>query len=98
MTTATPPGLTGLISPDSPGAVLQLVRTAQASSRSEIARLTGVSASTAATRVQALLDHGYLEEAGEGESQGGRRPRQIRLRTDGGVVAAADLGGSHAVL
>jgi predicted NBD/HSP70 family sugar kinase len=98
VTTATPPGLTGLVSPDSPGAVLQLVRAAHTSSRSEIARLTGVSASTAATRVQALLDHGYLEEAGDGESQGGRRPRRIRLRTAGGVVAAADLGGSHATL
>lgn len=89
---------TGLVSPDSPGAVLQLVRSAHSSSRSEIARLTGISASTAALRVQALLDSGYLEEAGDGESQGGRRPRRIRLRTGGGVVAAADLGASHAAL
>ncbi|QXG76519.1 ROK family transcriptional regulator [Modestobacter sp. L9-4] len=88
----------GLVAPDSPGAVLQLVRTGHVSSRSEIARLTGISATTAATRVQALLDHGYLEEAGEGVSHGGRRPRQVRLRSAGGVVAAADLGGSHAAL
>jgi predicted NBD/HSP70 family sugar kinase len=88
----------GRVSPDSPGAVLQLIRSGQISSRSEIARLTGVSASTAALRVQALVDHGYLQEAGDGESHGGRRPRRLRVRTDAGIVAAADLGSSHASL
>jgi predicted NBD/HSP70 family sugar kinase len=86
------------VPPDSPGAVLHLVRTGRTSSRSEIARLTGVSASTAATRVQALLDHGYLEEAGDGVSQGGRRPRRIQLRTGAGTIGVADLGASHASL
>lgn len=84
--------------PDSPGAVLHLVRTGRTSSRSEIARLTGISASTAATRVEALLEHGYLEEAGDGVSQGGRRPRRIQLRTGAGTIGVADLGASHASL
>lgn len=86
------------ISPDSPGAVLQLIRSGAAASRSDVARLTRVSASTAAGRVQALLDHGYLREAGAGESHGGRRPRRLELRTDAGVVGAADLGTHHATL
>ncbi len=34
--------------PDSPGGVLQLIRSGQAASRSDVARLVGVSASTAA--------------------------------------------------
>ena len=86
------------LAPDSPGAVLRLVRSGQAASRSDIARLTHVSASTAATRVEALLELGFLHETGAGRSRGGRRPRRLELRTDGGVVAAADLGAHHATL
>lgn len=84
--------------PDSPGAVLRLVRSGQAASRSDIARLTHVSASTAATRVEALIELGYLHETGAGRSRGGRRPRALEIRTDAGVVAAADLGAHHATL
>ncbi|GAA0251136.1 ROK family protein [Cryptosporangium japonicum] len=86
------------IAPDSPGAVLRLVRSGQAASRSDIARLTHVSASTAATRVEALIGLGFLHETGAGRSRGGRRPRVLELRTDAGVVAAADLGAHHATL
>lgn len=90
--------LSASIAPDSPGAVLRLVRTGQVASRSEIARLTHISASTAANRVQALIDLGLLQEVGAGKSRGGRRPRRLDLRGEAGVVAAADLGASHAVL
>ncbi|MFG1922413.1 ROK family protein [Cryptosporangium sp. NPDC048952] len=86
------------IAPDSPGAVLRLVRSGQAASRSDIARLTHVSASTAAIRVEALIELGFLHETGAGRSRGGRRPRVLELRTDAGVVAAADLGAHHATL
>lgn len=86
------------VAPDSPGAVLQLIRSGAASSRSDVARLIGVSASTAAGRVQALIEHGYLREAGGGRSLGGRPPRRLALRPDSGAVAAADLGGHHASL
>jgi predicted NBD/HSP70 family sugar kinase len=86
------------VAPDSPGAVLQLIRSGAASSRSDVARIIGVSASTAAGRVQALIDHGYLREAGDGASHGGRRPRKLALRPDSGSVAAVDLGSHHASL
>lgn len=86
------------VAPDSPGAVLQLIRSGAASSRSDVAKVIGVSASTAAGRVQALIDHGYLREAGDGQSHGGRRPRKLALRPDSGSVAAADLGSHHASL
>jgi predicted NBD/HSP70 family sugar kinase len=84
--------------PDSPGGVLQLIRSGAAASRSDVARLLGVSASTAAGRVQALIDHGYLREAGDGKSHGGRRPRWLALSPDSGSVAAIDLGSHHASL
>ncbi len=86
------------VAPDSPGAVLRLIRSGVAASRSDVARVLGISASTAAGRVQALIDHGYVREAGDGASQGGRRPRRLALHTDAGVVAAADLGSHHATL
>jgi len=84
------------VAPDSPGAVLQLIRSGAASSRSGVAKSLGVSASTAGLRVQALIDHDYLEEAGDGQSHGGRRPRRLALRPDYGVVGTVDLGGGHA--
>ena len=74
------------------------MRSGQAASRSDIARLTHVSASTAATRVETLIGLGFLHETGAGRSRGGRRPRQLELRTDAGLVAAADLGANHASL
>lgn len=86
------------VAPDSPGGVLQLIRSGAAASRSDVARLVGVSASTAAGRVQALIDHGYLREAGDGQSHGGRRPRRLALRADSGAVAAIDLGSHHVSL
>ncbi|WP_309112045.1 ROK family protein [Saccharothrix sp.] len=83
------------VAPDSPGAVLQLIRAGVAASRSDVAKSIGVSASTAGLRVQSLIDHGYLHEVGAGQSQGGRRPRRLALRPDFGVVAAIDLGSRH---
>lgn len=88
----------GHVPADSPGALLHAIRAGQANSRSELARLTRVSASTAALRVQSLIDLGFVHEAGPGQSQGGRRPRRLELRTEVGVVAAADLGSHHASL
>jgi predicted NBD/HSP70 family sugar kinase len=86
------------IAPDSPGAVLQLIRSGAVSSRAGLAKHLGVSASTAGLRVQSLIDHGYVREAADGRSQGGRRPRTLALRQDFGEVVAVDLGSSHATI
>jgi predicted NBD/HSP70 family sugar kinase len=87
-----------LPSTSSPGAILGLVRSGAASSRADIARLVGISASTAATRVDELIRHGYLRAAGAGDSQGGRRPQRVEVSPESGVVGAADLGTNHASL
>lgn len=63
-----------------------------ARSRAEIARLLGISPSTATIWVNDLLTSGDLEEAGEGASRGGRRPTRLRLPTQPGHVVVADLG------
>lgn len=85
------------VAPDSPGAVLQLIRSGAVSSRAALAKSLGVSASTAGLRVQALIDHGYVREGEDGSVRNsGRRPRHLTLRPDYGEVVAVDLGSHHA--
>ncbi|MGF2948256.1 ROK family transcriptional regulator [Microbacterium alcoholitolerans] len=76
--------------------ILDLVARGEARSRSELAAHLGVAPSTVGLRVQTLLDSGLLQEAGDGASRGGRRPRVLRIAPDGGVILSVDLGGGHA--
>ncbi|MCW4385260.1 ROK family protein [Salinibacterium sp. SYSU T00001] len=80
----------------SPGGILSFVRSGRATSRAEIARATRLSPTTVAAKVQLLIDAGYLREAGDGASQGGRRPRQLEVDPRGGLVTGVDLGARHA--
>lgn len=78
--------------------VLELVRSSGPISRTELGRLTGLALSTVSSHIAELEEAGLVEEAGDGDSRGGRRPRLVRLREDGSVVLAADLGTHHARL
>src|SRR6185503_7446396 len=49
-------------------------------SRSEIARETDLQRSTISAIVEDLKTEGLVEEVGEGESTGGRRPTLLKLR------------------
>lgn len=80
------------------GALFQLIRSGEADSRAELARITGLSASTVAVRVEELTALGYIEEVGKGASTGGRRPRALALKAGSRAVAAVDLGEHHATL
>jgi predicted NBD/HSP70 family sugar kinase len=82
----------------SAGAIIALIRSGHSRSRAEIARSTGLSPSTVAQRIDALIDAGYVREAGQGVSQGGRRPRALEIDPTTGVVCAVDLGSHHATL
>ncbi|WP_420369830.1 ROK family transcriptional regulator [Curtobacterium sp. L1-20] len=82
-------------SPGSPGAVLRLIRVSDTTSRSSIARSTGLAPSTASARVDALTSLGLVRESGAEGSRGGRRARRLELVADAGFVAAADLGAHH---
>lgn len=79
---------------------MQLIRSGAASSRSDLARLSGLAASTVSLRVNQLIDHGYLREDGSDASRGGRRPRRLRIEDHGGKarIAALELGAHHARL
>jgi predicted NBD/HSP70 family sugar kinase len=66
--------------------VLNYVREREPISRAEIARETALQRSTISTIVETLKEDGLVEEIGEGESTGGRRPTMLRLRTAGPIA------------
>src|SRR5688572_5072646 len=85
--------------------VLNYVREREPISRAEIARETNLQRSTISAIVEALKTEDLVEEIGEGESTGGRRPTLLRLRTKGAIaigvaitptrttIATSDLAG-----
>ncbi|MQA84781.1 MAG: ROK family protein [Streptosporangiales bacterium] len=79
----------------SPGEVLALISAGAATTRADLARETGLARSTVSHRVDALMARGLIREVEDGESTGGRPPRQLRLRTEDNVVVGVDLGATH---
>jgi predicted NBD/HSP70 family sugar kinase len=77
------------------GELLQLLRDGVPRTRAEIATLTGLSRSTVANRVDALLSLGFVAPAGEAVSSGGRPPARIRFNPASRLVLAVDLGATH---
>lgn len=61
-------------------------------SRSEISNITGWSKAKASQEIRDLMEKGYLVEAGEGVSQGGRKPRLLRFNNQLGYIAGVDIG------
>jgi predicted NBD/HSP70 family sugar kinase len=80
------------------GGLLRLVAGGQAASRAELARLSGLAASSVSLRVEELIESGLLVEEGAGTSRGGRRPRRLKVSPTAGLLAVADLGAHHARL
>src|SRR5918911_2119127 len=71
--------------------VLNYVRDREPISRAEIARETELQRSTVSTIVEDLKREGLIEEIGEGEFTGGRRPTLLRLRASGGMAIGVDV-------
>jgi len=84
--------------PSATATLLRLVRSGEATSRSQVARALGISPSTAAARIDALVARGVLRDAGAGVSRAGRRPQRIELAPQPGCVGVAELGARHALL
>ena len=80
------------------GTFLQLIRDTQGMTRSDLARITGLARSTVAQRVDALLAHELVYEAGGSASTGGRPPTLLTFNHRAGVVLVADLGATHSRL
>lgn len=77
---------------DSLVSVLDAVRSASATTRPEIARLTGLGRNVVSDRAGQLVAAGLLAEGELGRSTGGRAPRELRFRSEAGVVLVAELG------
>ncbi|UKD57054.1 ROK family protein [Amycolatopsis sp. FU40] len=83
------------ISPDQLGdlvAVLDLVRSGSARTRPELGRRSGLGRTVITQRVGHLMRAGLIEDGELGLSSGGRAPRELRFRSEAGVVLAAELG------
>ena len=61
-------------------------------SRTEISSITGWSKAKASQEIRSLVNKGYLVEIGEGVSQGGRKPRLLRINNQLGYIAGIDIG------
>jgi predicted NBD/HSP70 family sugar kinase len=71
--------------------VLNYVREREPISRAEIARETDLQRSTISAIVEDLTTEGLIEEVGEGESTGGRRPTMLKLRAAGPIALGVSL-------
>src|SRR5919106_5106111 len=61
-------------------------------SRSEISKIIGWSKAKASQEIRNLVEKGYLLEVGEGISEGGRKPRLLRINNQLGYIAGIDIG------
>jgi predicted NBD/HSP70 family sugar kinase len=82
----------------SPGQMLRLIRRGEATTRAELAGVTGLARSTVAQRVDLLIADDLVREVGEGPSTGGRPPAVLGFNPDAGIVLVADLGATHSRL
>ncbi|WP_250214904.1 ROK family protein [Acrocarpospora catenulata] len=78
------------------GALLSILRDGQARTRAELVQLTGLARSTVSQRLDALLSHQWIVPATDAISSGGRPATAFAFNQGARVVAAADLGATHA--
>lgn len=84
---------------DSPGDLLQLIRSGRARTRGELGAMTGLARSTVAQRIDALKGTGLIVELDQAApSTGGRPPSLLGFNANAGLVLAADLGVTHSRL
>ncbi|HLA13338.1 MAG TPA: ROK family transcriptional regulator [Pyrinomonadaceae bacterium] len=71
--------------------VLNYVREREPISRAEISRATHLQRSTVSAIVESLKSEGLVEEVGEGESTGGRRPTLLKLRSKEAIALGVSI-------
>jgi predicted NBD/HSP70 family sugar kinase len=77
------------------GGVLRLIVSDQATSRSDIGRLTGLSRTAITARVNRLIELGLVTEEAPGESTGGRPAGRLTFNAASGIVLAVSIGRSR---
>ena len=78
--------------------VLNYVREREPISRAAIAKETALQRSTVSAIVDCLQNDGLVEEVGEGESTGGRRPTLLKLRTAGAIAIGVSVTPTRVML
>jgi N-acetylglucosamine repressor len=73
---------------------LNLIRSNEAISRADLARLMGVRRGVVSRLVDELLDAGLIFEGAKGESSRGRKPRHLHIETRRRCVVAIDVSAS----
>ncbi len=72
--------------------VTTIIRNQGKASRSDIARLLGLSRASMTQLISGLMERGLVMEVGDGDSQGGRRPRLLSFNDKLGYVVGVDVG------
>jgi glucokinase-like ROK family protein len=75
--------------------VLRLIRSIGPISRADAAEQTGLTRPTISAVVSELLEEGWVEEMGTGESSGGRPPILLRFNPRARFVIGAELSAGH---
>jgi predicted NBD/HSP70 family sugar kinase len=79
----------------SSGEILELIVSGRAVTRSSLSRVTGLSRSTVAERLDALFEANLIREGDLSPSTGGRPSRTLTLNADSHLTLAADIGEDH---
>jgi predicted NBD/HSP70 family sugar kinase len=75
--------------------MLELIRLAGPTTRSELSARTGLGRSTVSQRVDALLASRLVHQGDDAPSTGGRPPGTLVFNPSAGLVLAADIGATH---
>ena len=78
--------------------LFQILRDGRPRTRAELAELTGISRSTIGLRVDTLLASGLIMPVADAVSTGGRPSARVVFNPAARIVAAADLGATHATV
>ncbi|TFB90842.1 ROK family transcriptional regulator [Cryobacterium algoricola] len=77
------------------GVALDLIRSGEATTRTELIERLGWSRITLARRLDDLLAAGIIVVSGQRESGGGRPSEKFAVNKDAGLLLSVDIGGSH---
>ena len=76
--------------------VLKVIHDQKNISRTELAKQTGLSLSAVSRIVKQLIEDGFVQETGLGDSSGGRKPITICPNPNAGYVIGVDFGRTKA--
>lgn len=78
--------------------LFQILRDGRPRTRSELAATTGFARSTITARIDELLQTGFIAPVGDAASTGGRPPARVAFNPSARIVAAGDIGATHATV